>query len=122
MRLSATNQEKVLDDSQDGLSELAVLYVNRFCRKVDLRTPSISSDMVLEVIKTVAMHFPDSNRTGDMERDWVSRACEHVSPSDARALFHEATSYGMIEKDSTTTWRWRHEFLCSSLASSGGND
>ena len=51
------------------------------------------------------------------------QACElHLDRTEARELYSEGLSYGIIERDAGRAWRWGHPFLADYLASADGGD
>ena len=51
------------------------------------------------------------------------RACQScLDRTEARGLYNESLSYGIIERDAGRTWRWGHPFLLDHLTTLGGGD
>ena len=55
--------------------------------------------------------------------DAWDRACQpYLGPVEARALYYESLSYGIIDRQERQNWRWRHSFFVDYLAVLGQGD
>jgi hypothetical protein len=107
-------QGQVLDGRQEARHELARRFLDRFVFKVLLRRPAWPGDSVLwQALTRIGRSFPPGREQGRHQQHWVVPASEPglLRVQEARDLFHEAVSYGMILTDEEGSWRWRHSFV-----------
>jgi hypothetical protein len=120
--LDETGQHLVLDGDFRGLEKLASSLVEWFCNKTRLRK-NLGCDATRAVLEAVAACFDDWFRMGEKTKDWIEPAVAvtNCAVVQANLWFSEAVSSGLIVKEATTTWRWRHPFVCEYLrAASNG--
>lgn len=115
-RLSLTDQHRVLDEQPAGFDRLTERFVERFCRKVNRRRPTLASERVRSALVRIAGSFPRHQTLVRRERNWITPAAPLVTMDEAALLFDEALSYGMIREEEPGRWVWRHRFLHDSLA------
>jgi hypothetical protein len=104
---------QVLDGQREAMHELARRFLERFFFKVLLRRPAWPEESVREALIRIGRSFPTGGQRGLRSQHWVIPASEPraLRPQEARDLFHEAVSYGMILADEEDWWRWRHGFV-----------
>ena len=104
-------QGMVLDDQREAMHELARRFLDRFFRKVLLRRPTWPDQGVREALTCIGRVFPRGEPRGSRSQHWLAPATGPLRAQEARDLFHEAVSYGMIMADEREWWRWRHNFV-----------
>jgi hypothetical protein len=121
--LAPDRQQQALEGNSEALAVLAKHFVERFCRKVWDRMGDhpMGLDRVHDSLRTVGFHFPSAPAVGDRQRHWLSPLSEGLSPTEARHLYEEAISYGLIREDQPGRWRWRHGFIGDYLRQDGGS-
>jgi hypothetical protein len=63
-----------------------------------------------------------SDRRAYVPEAWDG-ACEmYLDRTEARNLYTESLSYGIVERDAGRSWRWGHPFLVAYLATLAGGD
>ena len=97
------------------MHQLARRFLDRFLYKLLLRRPAWPEDGVQEALAQVGRRFPQDELRGHRTQHWVVPASGPLRWQEARELFHEAVSYGMILTDGEDWWRWRHGFVCDHL-------
>jgi hypothetical protein len=117
--LGPETQGEVLDGQPEAMGELARRFLDRFFYKVRLRHSDWPEPDVRQAMIRIGRRFPWGERRGRLSQHWLAPASESGSLrySEARALFYEAVSYGMIQedKDEEEWWRWRHGFVGNHL-------
>ena len=53
---------------------------------------------------------------------WDNACAPCFGPIEARDLYYECLSYGIIEREAGRSWRWCHPFLVDYLAAQGRGD
>lgn len=122
--LSTPLQNGVLDNEQAATRALAREVITRFAGKVWERRQvgNLSRDDVREALRAIAMRTRarEGATPNDYARDWRDPACRDtgdlLNSNEARALFREARSGGIIEQDTPRVWRWRHQLVRDYLA------
>jgi hypothetical protein len=120
--LGAETQERVLDGQQAATHDLARRFLDRFYYKVLLRRPAWPESGVREALIRIGRRYPAGGQRGRRLQHWQvpARAPGPLRPQEARELFHEAMSYGIIQADEEEWWRWRHGFIGDFLRSQEG--
>jgi hypothetical protein len=117
-QLSPSHQHAVLDGSVGLLAQLTTQLLEWFCRKARARRTGFSADDAQTMLRKAASVFGSPGRVAKKESDWQRPIVEdcHFGHAEARLLYSEALSFGIIEEVESGTWRWRHPFVCSCLA------
>jgi hypothetical protein len=110
-------QGRVLDGQREAVHDLACRFLERFISKVLLRRPTWPGDGVREALARIGGGFPVGEQRGRSSQHWVHPATGPLRQLEARDLFREAVSYGMILTDEEDWWRWRHGFVLQYLRS-----
>lgn len=120
--LSREDQLGVLDNVQDALMNLAQKVVERFCYKAIRRrsVPGLQKDALIMLLSNIAIGtpIPDSNPGWHTLEKWTELATEGGSLNrvEARYLYKEALSGGLIRSNSPTEWQWCYSWVCDYLA------
>jgi hypothetical protein len=111
--LDLKTQGWVLDGQREAMHELARRFLERFFSKVWLRHPALPENDLRRALNRIGRRFPSGEQRGRLSQHWLAPASESglLRHSEARDLFHEAVSYGMIREDGEEWWRWRHGFV-----------
>src|SRR5262249_36828628 len=110
-----------LDGRAQALDRLAADFLERFYRKARSRCEGhFPSDRAEQALRRVARGDPTAQGDGSFRQDWSGRMLGAFNESEARLLYEEALSYGLIRLDQNDTWRWRHAFVGHFLTRSGG--
>ncbi|QEL17604.1 hypothetical protein PX52LOC_04600 [Limnoglobus roseus] len=48
--------------------------------------------------------------------DWDTASDEWLDKTEVKALYNECLSYGMVERNDRSTWRWSHQIVARYLA------
>lgn len=118
---SESEREKVLDGDEEALSELARSHVDWFCNRAERRGIAIvgnQTSILLAHIARGSYSHADESRTATLS-DWTGPAHRDFGEvSQAKQLFQEALSVGLIEQPMGPglSWRWRHRFVAQYLA------
>jgi hypothetical protein len=120
--LAPAHQQQAIEGNSEALAILAERFVERFCRKVRDRMGDhpMGLDRVHDSLRTVGLHFPATPAVGDRQLHWLRPLSEGLSLPEARHLYEEAISYGLIREDQPGRWRWRHGFIGDYLRQDGG--
>ena len=104
-------QGRVLDGQREAMHELARRFLDRFYFKVSLRCSTWPAQGVRQALTRIGRNFPEGVPQGSHSQHWMAPATGPLRNPEARDLFHEAVSYGMIVADEGDMWRWRHSFI-----------
>jgi hypothetical protein len=104
-------QGRVLDGQREAMHGLAKRFLDRFFHKVLLRHPTWPDQGVRQALARIGHRFPPGELRGRRSQHWLVPARGPLRDTEARDLFHEAVSYGMILVDEGEWWRWRHSFV-----------
>lgn len=112
LRLEPSTRHRVLEGDENALHGLAQEFINWFHWKLGLRElmhPNLSMENLLRILNMVAQNS-DSSVSNMRDEHWVSPACltNLVNNHEARRLFVQAESAGLIELNDRLSWRWRH--------------
>jgi hypothetical protein len=120
--LEPQERGSVLDGLPGGLDRLAHQVLCRFLRKCRVRRDNLCSEEHLEAaLRGVAKASLESRPPHGRIALWEA-ACGNVLSRDERAfLYGESLSYGLIQEDEPSAWRWRHGFVAEWL-NRGGNE
>jgi hypothetical protein len=111
-------QGHVLDGHREAMHQLARRFLDRFLYKVSLRRSAWPEDEVQAALALIGHNFPIDQQQGHRTQHWAVPASGPLRLQEARELFHEAVSYGMILTDDEERWRWRHGFVGDYLRTS----
>lgn len=121
LTLEDDKKTQVLDGDPQALSGLGDAFARRFCRKAWDRGESsaLREDDLLSVLRHIAQATKD--QTPLRFAEWVSAATHdgNLKNPEARRLYYEAISGGLITQDEAQRWRWRHSLVWRYLAASG---
>lgn len=110
----------VLDDLPHGTDRLADLFVERFLSKCRVRRHHRTHEDHLETaLRSVAVASVAASAPYARESVWDAGCVRLLGRENADFLYNEALSYGLIEEDEPSTWRWRHSFVSRSLSRGG---
>jgi hypothetical protein len=109
--LSLEAQGRVLDGQRDAMHELASRFLDRFFYKVSLRHATWPAQGVRQALTRIGRNFSEGVPQGSRSQHWLVPATGPLRIPEARDLFDEAISYGMILADEGDMWRWRHSFI-----------
>jgi hypothetical protein len=118
--LTEAERSGVLNRERPQLHRLAEQLHARFLRRCKTRKRWRDYRMLERALPHVARatdgHPPYTHDTWD-------RGCAPcLDWPEARDLYNESLSYGIIERDAARSWRWGHPFLVDYLAALGGGD
>ncbi len=113
--LSESDRSGVLDLDKARLDRLAKLLLDRFTRRCRLRRLLCDEQVLDRALRLIARATTDQRRFTPIEWDQACVTC--LIESDARILYRECLTYGLIERDGWD-WRWRHHFLVAYLSTS----
>jgi len=120
LELDPDVQSRVLSSELPATRQLAAAFVQRFCVKVVVRgrLAGMNEDALLDVLCAIARHSANTGRIRQPMADWIDSACNTgwVPSVEARILWYEALSGGMILQDGRDHWRWRHRLVWDYLA------
>lgn len=129
LELNTSTQQEVLDGDSAALNRLAHLFVGRFCGKVIHRGKIISlrENELLGAIYAVARQSELHDGIWHLYReDWEQPSVDSafVNERQARDLYYEALSGGLIAEDTPNRWRWLYPWIQDYLAKgvSGADD
>lgn len=125
LRLDDPDKELALRGDEQGLHRLACAYVTWFCVKAQMRLYELDEAEIREVLRAVAVRSgADRAVLLDYDSDWKAPACgtHAVSERQAKKLYNEAQSGGLIMRDRPLKWYWRHSFVRDYLASAQPGD
>jgi len=115
LEVGEDQRHRVLDGEPSALRPLADAFLDRFCRKAELRRPVLSGDRIIRALEKIGVGLSADHSVFDRDQDWVARARELVGDEEARQLFDEAKSYGLITETDQGRWSWRHAFVYDRL-------
>jgi energy-coupling factor transporter ATP-binding protein EcfA2 len=119
-QLPVEHQRGVLDFAPDALAVLGERLAEWSCRKAKQRNPERGwrHELVWSVTHEVATLTQSPSDAWRPMSEWLTPIVSAgTSPNDARILFDEFKSSGLIQTDATRTrWRWQYPFVCSALA------
>jgi hypothetical protein len=118
--LPESDRTGVLDREAVCLKRLAEQLHGRFLRRC-LARKRWRDDLMLErALPAIAQ--ASSDRRAYVPEAWDG-ACEmYLDRTEARNLYTESLSYGIVERDAGRSWRWGHPFLVAYLATLAGGD
>lgn len=121
LEFKPVSQLRILDGKPELAGELAEIFVKRFGVKLTSRGQAFkfTEEDLLHVLHSIAAASRDNKRIRQSRSDWVDWACGtdfRVEPREARGLYDEALSGGLITEDDSGSWRWRHELVWEYLA------
>ena len=120
LELEPDVQSRVLDGEPQALQQLAAVFIRRFCDKVlgRGRPAGLRQNALFDVLCTIARHCRDNGQVRQSMSDWCDPACSTstVNRQEARTLYSEAVSGGVVLEDDPRHWRWRHTLVWSYLA------
>jgi hypothetical protein len=118
--LSEAERDRVLNRELPYLNRLAKLLYDRFLRKCQARRQWRDERMLERALTEIATVTPN---TRPYPADTWDQAClQCLGQREGEDLYHESLSYGLIERDQGTSWRWAHPFLSEFFARGSGND
>lgn len=126
MRLEEQTREQALRGEPPAVIELISNFLEWYHYKLCLRNRELQHLDVgdlREVIGTIAV-ASGGGTNHDRDTGWVDPACETnlVTQIEARELYQEARSVGMILESERTRWGWRNETLADLLSRIGRTD
>jgi hypothetical protein len=120
LELEGSVQASALQGDPQAVRELSRVFVSRFCRKALQRGRTAGLDQLkLEtVVRAVAVQSANNGRERQLYMDWIEAAhgTGFVNHFEAKTLYAEAMSAGLILEDDPQHWRWRHSWVPSCLA------
>jgi hypothetical protein len=121
LQLDEKSRLQVLDGAPQAVRNLAKVFINRFCKKVLDRGQAsrLGGDELLDVLHKIALCCQANKQVQQSKNDdWIDPACETdlVIRTEARGLYSEAISGGIIIEDDLKHWRWRHDLVRDYLA------
>jgi hypothetical protein len=117
--LPELDRNRVLDSNSSSLNSLAQQLHDRFFRRCQKRRSWRNVQMLKRTLPEIARSTANSGPPYP-ESTW-DLACEQcIDSSEARDLYNESLSYGIIEQDSGRSWRWVHSFLVDYLITLDG--
>jgi hypothetical protein len=115
LEVSEEQRLLVFDENPAALNLLADSFLDRFCRKAELRRTALSGDRLMRALKKIGTNLSADRSVFDRERDWVEAARGPIGDDEGRQLFDEAKSYGLIVETDHDRWSWRHAFVYDRL-------
>lgn len=111
-------QHMILDGEHACLDRLCRSFVDWLCKKAERRKHAIPSDTTRTIVRTVASLLSDPGQAGRLQEDWVqpAHAATGCAEMEARQVFREAASLGLVIKVEGLHWKWKHPFMCEYLA------
>ncbi len=116
LELRPQQQDRAMDGDKMATGELAQVVVDRFVGKVMVRARGLFLDedavrIALQAIAAAGRYFP-SDHTHTYAENWETPICTRpgtpMNDAQARSLYREAISGGLIEEVGAQVWRWRH--------------
>ena len=118
--LAPPAQLKALEGEPGAVEQLAHAFLQRFFSKLSARGCALGLDneALHHVLHSVALGCTRDVPGRHAFSDWVDSACKTdlVKRVEARSLYYEAISGGLISRDDALHWRWRHPFVGDYLA------
>lgn len=118
--LTELERNGVLDKNRVHLDHLAKQLHNRFLRRCQVRTRWRDRRMLERALPQIARAHTGPPPYSPETWDRACRLC--LSQIEARDLYSESLSYGIIERDAGRSWRWAHPFLVNYLVTLNGGD
>jgi hypothetical protein len=121
LELSYPSQVDTLDGQAEAIKMLAARFLRRFCTKMLRRgrIGGLDEGKLLDVLVTIASQCRSSSASRHTVASWidtVSKSNWIRGEGEARILYFEALSGGIILEDDRNHWRWRHDFVEAHLA------
>jgi hypothetical protein len=117
--LQEPERDGVLDQDPVHLGSLARRLLTRFLGRCYLRKGWSDDLMVQRALPQLARAVTGPPLSFD---SWTRGCAPCLGRSEAQNLYHECLSYGIIERDAGSGWRWCHQFLVAHLAACVGGD
>jgi hypothetical protein len=118
--LPEADRNGVLDGGQVQLDRLAGQLYDRFLRRCKTRTRWRDQRMLELALPKVARAIVSPPPYSP--KDWDQACQRYLGLAEARDLYFESLSYGIIKRDASPSWRWGHLFLVDYLARLDGGD
>jgi hypothetical protein len=114
--LASRDRQRILDGSADGVSILAKSFIDRFLIKcVVRRNHQIQDGHLLAALCNIARSAIALAPLFGKRDHWDSLCPPLLNQEESTFLYNEAVSYGLIDEEEPTKWRWRHEFVANWL-------
>ncbi len=114
--LPEAERNGVLDGERIHLDHLAERFCVRFLVRCRTRKRWRDAQGLESALKKVA-HATNIRRPPYSIDDWDQASQVCLDRAEARDLYHESLSYGLIKREASRSWRWGHPFLADYLAS-----
>lgn len=101
----------ILDADKTSLELLSKAFMGWFCNKAQRRNSACKKHHIHSLLNVIAAAFPAGEGVGTMVDHWIGPANRVATQTEARWMWTEAASTGVIRLDSADTWRWRHSFV-----------
>jgi hypothetical protein len=112
--LSENERIGILDGDQASLGRLADLFVKRFIIRCRARKKWSDCSLLEKALCTASRSITKSPPFSP--QDWESACCQFLSTAEARDLYSEGLTYGLVRRESGPGWRWGHRFVIDYLA------
>lgn len=107
-------RDGVLDGTFSNLAVLAQQLLRRFFIRCCSRKRWSDSDKLDKALCAAARIF--NGPPPYAFEKWERGCAEFLSPTEARMLYSESLSYGLVRREAGTAWRWGHRFVVDYLA------
>jgi len=112
--LSEAGREGVLAGDPTSLATLAEQLLTRFLLRCHARR-MWSDELMVEKGLTAAARSITVAPPYSIE-DWEQGCEPFLGAAEARSLYSEALSYGLVRRDAVANWRWGHRFVVDYMA------
>jgi hypothetical protein len=116
--LPEPDRSGILDGEPVPLGRLAEQLHGRFLRRCQVRKRWKDDRMLQRALPAVARH--NAGPPPYAPEAWDQVCQSYLDRTEARDLYNESLSYGIIERDAGRSWRWGHLFLVDYLATLSG--
>ena len=110
----------VLDGKKEPLDRLARQLHERFLSRCTFRKSWRDHSMLERALPRVARAITGPPPYLQDAWDLACQSC--LDLAEAKCLYNESLSYGIIERDAGRSWRWNHTFLVDYLATLSGGE
>lgn len=108
-----SDRDGVLDGTLANLAVLAQQLLRRFLLRCCSRRKWSDSDKLDKALCAAARFF--NGLPPYVGEKWEHGCAGFLSPIEARMLYSESLSYGIVRREAGTAWRWGHRFVVDYL-------
>jgi hypothetical protein len=112
--LARNEREGVLDGDAISLDRLAKQLLDRFLVRCRSRRKWADDANLQPALAASAQTL--TGKPLHTIPEWERQCAPHLTSGEALALYRECLTYGIVRRETGTTWRWGHRFVVDYLA------